>query len=41
MLISLHLIEGISYVEAVAKAVIHDWKRPHQNLNGFFRTNIR
>jgi hypothetical protein len=26
-------------VEAVAKAVIQDWKRPHQNLKGFFLTN--
>jgi hypothetical protein len=28
----------IAYVEAVAKAVIQAWKRPHQNLKGFFRT---
>ncbi len=27
-----------TYVDAVANAVIQDWKRPHQNLNGFFLT---
>ncbi len=35
------VIVGLTtYVEAVANAVIHDWKRPHQKRNGFLRTNI-
>ena len=29
---------GGTYVEAVAKAVIHDWNMPHQKRKGFLRT---
>ena len=35
------LFEMYTHVEAVAKAVIHDWKSPIQKVKGFLRTKTK
>ena len=35
------LLEMYTHVEAVAKAVIHDWKSPIQKVKGFLRTKTK